>query len=110
MTGGESYLPLCLGALPPPAQVLARMKQLSLLDTKVWDCLHQPGKDAPFKVGEAPCACAGSGTKQRADQEFYHQFKKCGQECHSLRSRSRHGASGEGAHNPCACGHINITS
>ncbi|GLC71676.1 hypothetical protein PLESTF_001148300 [Pleodorina starrii] len=31
-------------------EILARMRGLSLLDTSVWDNLHQPGKDAPFKI------------------------------------------------------------
>lgn len=30
---------------------LGRMRSLSTLDTAVWENLHQPGKDAPFKVG-----------------------------------------------------------
>ncbi|KAG2452092.1 hypothetical protein HYH02_003127 [Chlamydomonas schloesseri] len=32
------------------ADVLERMRRLAFLDPSVWDQLHQPGKDAPFKV------------------------------------------------------------
>ncbi|GIL64690.1 hypothetical protein Vafri_18544, partial [Volvox africanus] len=31
-------------------EVLQRMRGLSFLDLSVWDNLHQPGKDAPFKI------------------------------------------------------------
>ncbi|GLI71097.1 hypothetical protein VaNZ11_016166 [Volvox africanus] len=31
-------------------EVLQRMRSLSFLDLSVWDNLHQPGKDAPFKI------------------------------------------------------------
>ncbi|GIL85950.1 hypothetical protein Vretifemale_14471 [Volvox reticuliferus] len=43
-----------LDTLPHPyetlEEVLERMRSLSLLDLSVWDNLHQPGKDAPFKI------------------------------------------------------------
>ena len=44
------------------ADVLERMRRLAFLDPSVWDGLHQPGKDAPFKVRGRARAWDGWGT------------------------------------------------